>query len=225
MPSRRVRQHVNPLRSEFFTIRPPRIVVPEGRTLEVELGSAEGLFLLERAAEEPKGYYVGVEIRREMVVKAEKAARRRGVSDRVLNVYANMNVDLPHLFAAGSVQRFFLNFPDPWWKAWQRKRRVAGAELVDALYEYLVPGGEVQVATDIYDIALEMLAALEDQAPERFVNLAGEWSFLKRRPCASRSRREQQCEGDGSTVWRVGFRKVAAAASLTTESARDPRAA
>ncbi len=205
--SKRVRQHVNPLKSNFFTIAPSRIEVPVGVPLEVELGSAEAWFLMGRAREAPDGRYVGIEIRHELVDKANEECQRQGLP-QVTSVFANMSVDLPRLFAPGSVRRFFLNFPDPWWKSKQQKRRVMEPRLFLDLHERLAPGGEVHVATDIFDLALEAMAALESEVPRRFENLRAAWSFLGASPFAARSRREVQCEGDGSRVWRLAYRRV-----------------
>ena len=55
----------------------------------------------------------------------------------------NPQRDLPRLFAPRSVTRFHLNFPDPWFKTKQHKRRVMSAALVQELERLLVPGGEV----------------------------------------------------------------------------------
>jgi tRNA (guanine-N7-)-methyltransferase len=205
VPSRRVRQHVNPLQSSYFEIPLDPLPFPPGAPIEVELGSAEALFLFGRAQEAPRGFYVGVEIRREVVVKANAAAERLGLAGQVTSVYANMSCDLPRLFPAGGVARFFVNFPDPWWKSKQQKRRVVSDELVTAMLDRLSPDGEIHVATDIFDIALDALALLE-QRPG-LENLAGPWSFLKQSPFAAQSRREEQCLAEGTPIWRVGFRR------------------
>lgn len=204
MPSRRVRLQVNPLRSDYFTIAPSRIAVSPQRPLEVELGSAEAVFIMERAAAAPERDFVGVEIRDAIVEKANREAGARGLGN-VRSVYANMSVDLPRLFAAGSVSRFFLNFPDPWWKSKQHKRRVAEPTLIEHITTALADDGEVYVNTDIFEIALEAMFLLE-QAPA-FGNLAGAWSFLKQPLFAARSRREMQCLVEGATIWRLGYRK------------------
>ena len=157
----KVRQHVNPLKSDLLEIPGvPRVIPPVGGFLEVELGSAEGLFLIERAPVVPEAQLVGVEIRREMVARANRLCREAGVSN-VRNVFANMSVDLGRLFEPGSVRRFHVNFPDPWWKTRQHKRRVVGEDLIDDLAAALEPGGEVHVMTDIFDIALTAMASLE----------------------------------------------------------------
>jgi tRNA (guanine-N7-)-methyltransferase len=210
----KIRQHVNPLKSDLLTIRDvPRIEVPPGGFLEVELGSAESLFLIERARDrsEVEASLVGIEIRREMVQRADRLCQEAGVTAGVRNVFANMSVDLPRLFAPGSVRRFHINFPDPWFKSRQHKRRVICPELIDALAAALEPGGEVSVMTDIFDIALEAMAVLEGDAQERFTNTRAPWTFLRESPWApSKSRRERQCEGEGTKVWRLLYRYISA---------------
>jgi tRNA (guanine-N7-)-methyltransferase len=206
---RRVRQHVNPLKSDLLEIDGvPRIEAPAGRRLEVELGSAEAHFLIDLARADPEGLYIGVEIRREVVSRANRACRAAGI-DNVHSVFANMSVDLPRLFAAGSVHRFHLNFPDPWWKSRQQKRRVVAPSLARDIHGALAPGGELFVETDIFDIALEAMAVLETEAaPHQFENAREPWSFFPVNPFAARSRRERQCEGDGSPIWRLLYRAI-----------------
>lgn len=207
----KIRQHANPLKSDLMTIAAvPRIVAPAGKFLEVELGSAESLFLVERAAVVGDGVLVGVEIRREMVVRADRICAEAGVTG-VRNVFANMSVDLPRLFAPRSVRRFHINFPDPWFKSRQHKRRVVTPAFVDELARALEPAGEVSVMTDIFDIALEAMAVLESHQGSgvRFVNAREPWSFWPRNPWQARSRRERQCELEGQKIWRLLYRAAA----------------
>lgn len=214
----KVRQHVNPLKSELLEIPGvPRVVAPPRGFLEVELGSAEGMFLIDRAPVVPEAHLIGVEIRREMVARANRLCREAGVTN-VRNVFANMSVDLGRLFAPRSVRRFHVNFPDPWWKSRQHKRRVVGKDLIGDLAEALEPGGEVHVMTDIFDIALEAMASLEsfegrpaaeDAGPvaaARFVNARAPWSFHDTNPWGAVSRRERQCAREGVRVWRLLYR-------------------
>jgi len=206
----KVRQHVNPLKSDLLEIRGvPRIDPPAGGFLEVELGSAEGLFVIERAPVVPEAQLVGVEIRREMVARADRLCREAGVTN-VRNVFANMSVDMGRLFEPRSVRRFHVNFPDPWWKTRQHKRRVVGEDLIDDLAVALEPGGEVHVMTDIFDIALTAMASLESfegrGVGARFVNVRGPWSFHDANPWGALSRRERQCAREGVRVWRLLYR-------------------
>jgi tRNA (guanine-N7-)-methyltransferase len=201
----RIRQHVNPLRADYLQIPLEPLDLPPGRPIEVELGSAEAFFLMERAAEEPGRSYIGVEIRRELVAQSNGMCRERGL-DQVRSVFANISVDLPRLFQPVSVNRFFINFPDPFFKHRQRKRRAVDEDVIDHLAELLEPAGEIHVATDIFDIALDVMAMLERETPRRFVNLREPWSFLPKSRFAARSFRERLCEREGIRIWRLAYR-------------------
>jgi tRNA (guanine-N7-)-methyltransferase len=202
----RIRQHVNPLKSDLLDIADvPRVEVAPGRALEVELGAAEAHFLIDRARVDPETEFVGVEIRRELV-EAVNAACGAGGPANVRSVFANMSVDMRRLFRDGSVRRFFLNFPDPWFKSRQHKRRVIGAGLIAEIGRALAAGGELYVQTDIFALALDAMAALETD--DRFSNAAEAWTFLRESPYDAKSRRERQCEAEGVRVWRLLYRRA-----------------
>ena len=206
----RIRQHVNPLKSDLLDIADvPRVEAGAGRALEVELGAAEAHFLIDRARNDATTAFVGVEIRRELVEAVNAACAAAGPAN-VRSVFANMSVDMGRLFADGSVRRFFLNFPDPWFKSRQHKRRVIGPGLMAEIGRALAAGGELYVQTDIFALALDAMAALE--ADEGFSNVAGSWTFLRESPYTAKSRRERQCETEGVRVWRLLYTKVTAPA-------------
>lgn len=203
----RVRQHVNPLKSDLLEIADvPRIEAAPGQAIEVELGAAEAHFLIDRAQADRQTLFVGVEIRRDLIEVANAGFVQAGV-DNFRCVFANMSVDMPRLFAPGSVRRFFLNFPDPWFKSRQHKRRVIGPALIAEIGRALAPAGELYVMTDIFALALEAMAALETS--ELFESARGPWSFAQDNPFGAKSRRERQCEGEGARVWRLLYRRLA----------------
>jgi tRNA (guanine-N7-)-methyltransferase len=203
----RVRQHVNPLKSDLLEIAEvPRIAVEPGRAIEVELGAAEAHFLIDRARDDRVTQFVGVEIRRELVGVTNLECARLDL-DNVHCVFANMSVDMPRLFSGGSVRRFFLNFPDPWFKSRQHKRRVIGPGLVREIAQALAVGGELFVQTDIFALALDAMAALEAEATA-FANVGEPWTFLRESPFRAKSRRERQCDLEGARVWRLLYRRV-----------------
>ena len=125
---------------------------------------------------------------------------------QVRSVFANISVDLPRLFAPASVGRFFVNFPDPWFKQRQRKRRVVSDELVEQLVLLLTADGEIHVATDIFDIALDAMAALEES--RLLLNLREPWTFSRESCFAARSRRERHCEALAIKIWRLAYRRT-----------------
>jgi tRNA (guanine-N7-)-methyltransferase len=203
----RIRQHVNPLKSDLLDIvGVERVTAAPGQALEVELGAAEAHFLIDRARGDAATAFVGVEIRRELVEAVNAACAADGPAN-VRSVFANMSVDMGRLFADGSVRRFFLNFPDPFFKRRQHKRRVIGPGLTAEIGRALAPGGELFVQTDIFALALDAMAALE--ADDGFLNTAGAWTFLRANPYDAKSRRERQCETDDVRVWRLLYVKRA----------------
>ena len=201
---RRLRQHVNPLALHRVGIGPGLIAVPGDRPVEVELGCGDGQFLFERAAAEPCGCYLGVEIRREWV---ERIRSRQVVS--VDAVVANLLSGRAR-FAPATVTRFFINFPDPLFKHRHQRRRWLDAKMAADLCDALVDGGEIFFQSDVFEPALDALAVLE--ATPGLQNTAGAWRFAKQNPFSARSRREAWCETHEVPVWRLLFRKFSAAA-------------
>ena len=203
MPRRR--QHVNPLGLGFERFRGERPALPAGRPVELEIGCADAQFLFERARREPERWYVGLEIRHQLVDEVNGRARQEGAP--VQGVFAHANHHLADLFPAGSLARVFVNFPDPWFKKRHHKRRLMDEELARDIHEVLAPGGELLFQSDVWEVALDALAVLES-AEELFENQAGPWSFWRAgQPFGARSWREQHCEEEGLPIWRILYRR------------------
>jgi tRNA (guanine-N7-)-methyltransferase len=201
---RRIRHHVNPLKLGFVAGLAPELQLRADRSIEVELGCADAAFLFARAAEDPTPLYVGVEIREEMVRRVNQRAAGADAAP-VRAVFGNINADLPRLFAAASVTRFYLNFPDPWFKKRHHKRRVLNAELATTLAQTLVPGGEVFFQTDVFDLALDAMDVLEREPA--LENVLRPWAFERASPFTAQSRRERQSLRRGRRVWRLRYRR------------------
>lgn len=221
---RRIRHHVNPMKLDFLRTCPAPLVL--SGAVEVELGCADARFLFERARQDPSLRCVGVEIRREMVGEVNRRARAEGLTN-LQAVFANINADLADLFQPGQVRRFYVNFPDPWFKRAQHKRRVMTAELGALLCQLLCPGGEVFFQSDVWDLALSAMAVLE-QVPGLH-NHNGEWRFERGNPYGAQSLREVRVLDKGLPVWRMRYDKRPLAASPEPKGegrpARDQRSA
>ena len=203
----RARHHVNPLKSDYLTALRPSVALPEAREVEVELGCADAQFLFERAHALPSIFCVGVEIRHEYVDDVNARAAAAGIVN-LLAVFANINADLERLFPDGRLARVFLNFPDPWFKRRHYKRRVLTLDVARTIARKLSPGGVFFVQTDVFDLALDALAVLEEIGPEMGLrNQAGEWSFTRDNPWGARSLREERVDAKGIRVWRLAYLK------------------
>jgi tRNA (guanine-N7-)-methyltransferase len=204
--SKRIRQHVNPLRLGFIVTGAQPVPLPTDRPVEVDLGCADARWLFERAQADPTLALVGVEIREELALLVRRRARAAGLD--VCIVFANINQDLDTLFEGGSVARFVLNFPDPWFKKRQRKRRLITDELARVLWRKLGASGQVFFQSDVWDLALDAMDVFE-RADDAFENVCGAWSFLRENPFGVRSKREAHCEESGRPIWRMLYRKTA----------------
>jgi len=158
----RVRHHVNPLSRHF--LQP--IDLPDWRLiyhqveqpLHLDIGCAKGHFLLRMAAQAPHWNFLGLEIRQPLVQQANVLR----MNHRLTNVYFLMAQANAHLasilasFPTNVLRRVTIQFPDPWFKRKQRKRRLVQPDLVAVIADYLQPGGEVFLQSDVREVALEM---------------------------------------------------------------------
>jgi tRNA (guanine-N7-)-methyltransferase len=207
---RRVRQHVNPLGRRYLepratAVRPPPALGPEPR-VEVELGCADGQFSFQLARARPTTLVVGLEIREKLVAANAARARREGLANLTFG-YVNLNVDLDRVFSPRSVDAFHLLFPDPWWKAKHHKRRVVDPWMLEVVSRQLRLGGELHVASDVFEVALAAMAEIEDHSVERLGlrNRLGPWRFWRDNPFPAQSRREDTSRARGLRVWRMRY--------------------
>jgi tRNA (guanine-N7-)-methyltransferase len=196
----RIRQHVNPLELFFERFRGVPPVLDPSRELEVEIGCADAQFLFERAAREPSRQYVGLEIREDLVELVNQRAAATGLP--VTAVFCQAQLHLRDVFGAAKAQRVFINFPDPWFKRAHKNRRMVDPVLLAGVAQLLGPGCELFVQTDVWELAIDAMAAAESDG--HFVNRAGEWTFWKAgNPYGVRSWREQNAEETGLAIWRI----------------------
>lgn len=207
---RRVRQHVNPLSSRYLepraqSVHPPPELGPTPR-VEVELGCADAQFSFQLARARPETWVVGLEIREKVVADNQRRAAREGLCNLTFG-YVNLNVDLDRVLAPRSVDAFHLLFPDPWFKAKHHKRRVVDPWMLEVVCARLRPGGELHVASDVFEVAMEAMAEIEDPAAEHLGlrNLAGPWGFWRGNPFPAQSRREDTTIARGQRVWRMRY--------------------
>lgn len=128
--------------------------------LHLELGCGKGRFTADMAGQNPRVLFAAVEkVPDAMVVAMERVCDRGLKNVRFLDRDA---ANLPEMFAPGEVSRIYINFPDPWPKKKQFKRRLTAASFQRLYAEVLVPGGEIWFKTDnlpLFEWSLEELKA------------------------------------------------------------------
>lgn len=136
-------------------------------SLHVELGIGKGRFISQLAEENPNVNFIGIEAQQDVLYYAAQKIREKGLTNvRLLVFDINRVLDI---FAAGEVDRFYINFCDPWPKLRHAKRRLTHANFLDK-YRILLPaGGEIFFKTDnrpLFDFSLEQFAACNLEVKE-----------------------------------------------------------
>lgn len=177
-----------------------------GRVWHVDLGCGDGHFLIEMASRYPEVGFIGLDIRSLFLDEGRAEVARLGLTNLRLEA-SNLIVDLDHLFGPERVERFTIQFPDPWFKHRQHGRRWLTPKTVRCLCEALRPGGTLWYQSDVWDLALEALGLFESSPCLR--NQAGDWSFFKQLSFweGVQTTREESCLREGRRIWRMLFRK------------------
>jgi len=137
-----------------------RSLKPDAAALWVEVGCGKGKFTAETAAANPDVLMIAVERCREaMVVAMEKAQ-----SMELTNVfYIDMDVArIEEIFAGEEIDRLFINFPDPWPRKKNAKRRLTHRGFLDKYCRVVKTGGEFHFKTDnasLFEFSVEEFAA------------------------------------------------------------------
>lgn len=119
-----------------------------GRTapLHVELGTGKGRFICGMAEMYPHINFIGIEAQQDVLYyAAQKIAEKQLTNVRLLVFDIN---HVMNLFAPGEVNRFYINFCDPWPKARHDKRRLTHHRFLDMYRQLLSPGGDIHFKTD-----------------------------------------------------------------------------
>ena len=137
-----------------------RSLKPDASALWVEVGCGKGKFTAETAAANPDVLMIAVERCREaMVVAMEKAQ-----SMELTNVfYIDMDVaKIEEIFNREEIDRLFINFPDPWPRKKNAKRRLTHRGFLDKYCRVVKTGGEFHFKTDnapLFEFSVEEFAA------------------------------------------------------------------
>jgi tRNA (guanine-N7-)-methyltransferase len=106
--------------------------------------------------------------------------------------------------ADASVEAFWINFPDPWPKKRHHRRRLLQPGLVAALARRLVPGGELQAATDHAGYAAQIDAVL---AAEPLLENALPAPFVSEVPGRLRTAYEEMWRAEGRALHFFHYRR------------------
>ena len=137
-----------------------RSLMPQAEALWVEVGCGKGKFTAETAQANPNVLLIAVERCREAMVVAMEKARDMGLTNVF---YIDMDVaNIEEIFAGQEIDRLFINFPDPWPRKKNAKRRLTHRGFLDKYCRTVREGGEIHFKTDnapLFEFSVEEFAA------------------------------------------------------------------
>jgi tRNA (guanine-N7-)-methyltransferase len=162
--------------------------------LSVDLGFGRGELLLDLAAADPGGAFLGVEYSFKRVLKL---ARRLALTPlrNVRLVCASAEAIVGDRLADGSVSAFWINFPDPWPKKRHHRRRLIQPAFVRQLARRLAPAGALHVATDHAGYAEAIAEVLAREPLLENLNAPAAWRDEPPARCATAYELEWRAQG------------------------------
>ena len=137
-----------------------RSLKQDAAALWVEVGCGKGKFTAETAEANPDVLLIAVERCREAMVVAMEKAQSMGLKNVF---YIDMDVaNIEDIFAGEEIDRLFINFPDPWPRKKNAKRRLTYRTFLDKYCRVIKQGGEIHYKTDnapLFEFSVEEFAA------------------------------------------------------------------
>jgi tRNA (guanine-N7-)-methyltransferase len=124
--------------------------------IHIEVGSGKGRFIHTLAKQHPDINFIGIEKFDSVIVRALEK-----VLDEPLPNLMLIRVDaeaIPIILKDHSVDRIYLNFPDPWPKERHGKRRLTNRRFLKIYEDLLTDNGQVHFKTDnvtLFDYSVE----------------------------------------------------------------------
>lgn len=180
--------------------------------VELEVGSGKGLFLFTAARADSSRAFIGCEIALGYARLAAARLAREGLANaRMLHGDAGTLVRC--ILPDRSLEAVHVYFPDPWWKARHRKRRVLSSPFLAHVARLLPAGGRLHVWTDVEEYYRETLGLAD--AIGCFDPVAEEAAAAPRHDLDYRTHFERRTRLAGAPVWRGLLVRNVCAAPVT----------
>ena len=173
---------------------------------EIEVGTGKGLFLLNAALARPGTNFFGIEIVRKYQLYAATRYAIRNLPN-VKTTCSDAKVILRDFVPAGSVAAVHVYFPDPWWKARHKKRRVFTPEFAADAARAIAVGGRLYIASDVEEY-FGVMTAIVGAMPAFKVRPEEEQLAAPRTEAGFATNFERKALETGGSVWRAVYERT-----------------
>lgn len=142
--------------------------------IHVELGMGKGQFVTEMSMKYPHVNFIGIDLYDELIRKAAEKAKQRWSQENPAEDDSDpgdgppnlavvlLNIEkISEVFATDEVERFYLNFSDPWPKHRHARRRLTHPRFIEQYRSILNTNGELHLKTDsssLFEYSLNVFA-------------------------------------------------------------------
>lgn len=128
--------------------------------IHIEIGMGKGKFLFTLASLHPDINYIGIEKYSTVLLRAVQKMEQEPLPNLI---FIRMDAEvLTEIFAAGEVERIYLNFSDPWPKERHARRRLPSREFLARYDQILKKDGRLEFKTDSRELFAFALSEVED---------------------------------------------------------------
>ena len=136
--------------------------------LHVDVGCGEGSFLCALAQRLPDKNFLGVE---RLLGRIRSSARKAASLSNVRLLQMESSYAVRYLLPAGSVETFYLLFPDPWPKRRHHPHRLVTPDFLNSVHVALQKNGVIYIATDHLDYFRKIQDIAESNSSLAFAEL------------------------------------------------------
>jgi tRNA (guanine-N7-)-methyltransferase len=173
--------------------------------VEIEVGMGKGLFLLTSALARPKTNFFGIEIARKYQLYATSRFAIRNLKN-VKTVCADARWVLRQFVPVASVAAIHVYFPDPWWKARHKKRRVFTPGFAATAARSIAVGGQLHIASDVEEYFGTMMEILRSMSSLR--EIRAETNNASLEEAGYQTNFERKARQKGTPIWRAEFERT-----------------
>lgn len=116
----------------------------------VELGTGKGKFIADMAERYENFNFLGLEVQIGVIYYAAQKLYERSCHNAKVMLFDIAGIE--DILEEGEVDRFYINFCDPWPKARHAKRRLTYRDFLKRYEKLLAPNGEIHFKTDNEDL-------------------------------------------------------------------------